>query len=88
MGKEFLTFGDIEIEKNKIFYHKSPIFLKDVDVERILVFKKISPGEKIWKYFLGYLYDDYRVKPLHTMLPKMSIYEKVMMNKLNGCFFD
>ena len=39
MGKEILTFGDIEIEKKKIYHHESPIFLKDVDVE-------ISFGEK------------------------------------------
>ena len=29
MGKEILTFGDIEIEKKYFFFrHKSPIFLK------------------------------------------------------------
>ena len=28
MGKEILTFGDIEIEKNKFCRHKSPIFLR------------------------------------------------------------
>ena len=27
MGKEILTFGDIEIEKNKFYCHKCPIFL-------------------------------------------------------------
>ena len=26
MGKEILTFGDIEIEKNKLYRHKSPNF--------------------------------------------------------------
>ena len=28
MGKEILTLGDNEIEKNKFYCHKSPIFLK------------------------------------------------------------
>ena len=28
MGKEVFTFGDIEIEKNKFYRHKNPIFLK------------------------------------------------------------
>ena len=28
MGKEILTFGDIEIEKNKFYHHKTPISLK------------------------------------------------------------
>ena len=26
MGKEILTFGDIEIEKNKFYCHKTPVF--------------------------------------------------------------
>ena len=28
MGKKVLTFGDIEIEKHKIYRFKSPIFLR------------------------------------------------------------
>ena len=34
MGKEILTFGDIEIEKNKFYGGKIPTFLKDVDIEK------------------------------------------------------
>ena len=30
MSKEALTFGDIEIEKNKFYHHQSPILLKDI----------------------------------------------------------
>ena len=55
MGKENLTFGDIEIE-----------------VHKVLVSNKIYSGEKNCKDFIGYLYDDYEVKPLHMMLPKTS----------------
>ena len=33
MGKEILTFGNIEIERKKNFYHqKSSIFSKDVEI--------------------------------------------------------
>ena len=39
----------------------------------ILVSHKISSGEK---YVIGYLYDDYKIKPLHIMLPKTSGYVK------------
>ena len=28
MDKNTLTFGDIEIEKNKVYLHNNPIFLK------------------------------------------------------------
>ena len=46
MGKEILTFGNIEIEKSKFYRSKTPIFLKDVDIEKVLVSNKISFGEK------------------------------------------
>ena len=52
MGKEILTFGDFEIEKNKFHCHKTSIFLKDVDIENVLVSKNISPGKKNYIYTL------------------------------------
>ena len=70
MREEILTFGNIKIEKNKFYHEKGPI-LEDGDIEKVLVTNKISSGEKNYKYFIGYLYDDYyKVKPLHIMLPK------------------
>ena len=47
MGKEILTFGDIEIEKKKN-HHKSLIFLEyeNVDAEKVLVSKKISSAKR------------------------------------------
>ena len=44
MGKEILTFANIE--KNKFYRNKTPIFLKDVGIEKILVCNKISFGKK------------------------------------------
>ena len=32
MGKETLTLGNIEIEENRLYHYKSPIFKKDVDI--------------------------------------------------------
>ena len=46
MDKEILTFGDIEVEKNKFYHDKSSIFLKDVDIEKVLVSSKIFSGEE------------------------------------------
>ena len=46
MGKEILTFGDIEIKKKIFHWPKSLIFLNDADIERELISKKISSGEK------------------------------------------
>ena len=52
MSKKIITFGDIETEKNKFYHHKSPIFLKDADIEKILVSNKIYSAEKIYKYLI------------------------------------
>ena len=44
--KELLTFDDTEIDKNKFYHYKSPVPLRDLDIEKVLVSNKISFGEK------------------------------------------
>ena len=51
-------------------------FQKDVDIEKVLVSKKIHFDEKTYKYFIGYLHKDHKVTPLYMMLPKRSTYVK------------
>ena len=51
-------------------------FLEDVDIKKLLVSNKISSGKKNYKFFIGYLHDDDKVKSLHIMLPKTSAYLK------------
>ena len=51
-------------------------FKKVVDLEKVLVSNRISFFEKNYKYFIGYLHNDDKVKPLHIMLPKTSTYVK------------
>ena len=87
MGKEILTFGNIEIEKNKFYHHKTPTFLGDVDIKKVLVSKKISFSEKNYKDFIGYLYDNHKVKPLHIMLPKTSAYVKSYDGQTKWMYF-
>ena len=58
MSKEILTFRDMEIDKNKFYFHKSPALLRDVDIEKVLASSKISSGEKNYKYFIGYLHNN------------------------------
>ena len=45
-------------------------------IEKALVSNKIYSGGKNYKYFIGYFYNDHKVKPLHIMLPKTSAYVK------------
>ena len=47
-AKEIFTFGDVEIETSKFYHYKSPIFLKDLYIEKVLVSNKISSGEKAY----------------------------------------
>ena len=87
MGKEVLTFGNIEIEKNKFYRHKTPIFFGNVDIEKVLVSNKISFGEKNCKYFTGYLYNGNKVKPLNMMLPKTSAFVKSYDGQTKWMYF-
>ena len=87
MGKKILTFGDIEVEKNKFYRHKTPVFLGDVDIEKVLVYNKSSFGEKNYKYFIGYFYNDHKVKPSHIMLPKTSAYVRSYDGQTKWMYF-
>ena len=51
-------------------------FLKDIDIEKVLVSNNNSFGEKICKCFIGYMYIDNKSKPLHIMLTKTSTFVK------------
>ena len=76
IGKEIVTFGNIEIEKTIFYLNRTPTFPKDVDIEKVLVSNKISFGEKNCNYFIGYLHNDNKVKPLHIMFIKTSAFIK------------
>ena len=67
----------LKLKKIKFYRHKTPVPLWDVDMKKVLVSNKISCGEKNYKYFIGYLYNDNKSKPLHIMLPQTSAYVKM-----------
>ena len=62
-------------------------FLKDVDIKKVSVSNKISFGEKNYKSFIGYLYDNHEVKPLHVILPKTSTYVKCYGGQTKWMYF-
>ena len=66
MGKGILRFGEIETKRNKFCRNKT----MDVDTEKVLVSNKIYLGEIIYKYFIGYLYNNHKVKSFHIILPE------------------
>ena len=47
MVKETARFGNIKIENNKFYRHKTPIILGDVDIEKVVISNKISFRRKL-----------------------------------------
>ena len=47
MDEKVITFGDTEIENQKFHYHKNPIFLYDADINKTIVYNKVSFGKKV-----------------------------------------
>ena len=47
MNKEILRFVGTEIKKKLFYYHKSPFFEKNVDIEELLVTNKTSSEKKL-----------------------------------------
>ena len=61
--------------------------MKDVDVEKVLVYRKNSSGEKDYKCLIDYLYDDDKVKSLHIMFPKATAHVKSYGGQAKWMYF-
>ena len=61
MGKQIIMLGGNEIKNVNFTAIKIWFFKKDVNIENILISTKICSGEKIHKYFIGYMDDDYKI---------------------------
>ena len=71
MGKEVITFDNIEVEKHKFHQHKSPISIWDVNINKIIVSSKVPFGKNCFKNFRWYHKGDRKVTPLCIILPKV-----------------
>ena len=76
VSKEVIAFGNIEIGKREFHHCKNLILSEDVDIDKMLISSMVSSSEKNYKYFFGYIDDDFKIKPLHIMPPNMSTYVK------------
>ena len=80
-----MKFGDIEIQKQKFHQHKEPISIKNVDINKIVLFNKVSLVKKNLPYFIGYK-DAKKNRPLCISVPKMSTYRKDFDESKHICF--
>ena len=46
MGNGMIKFGDVEVEKHKFHQRKNPISIYDVDIDKIVISKKVSFDKK------------------------------------------
>ena len=76
--------GILKLKKKKDF---TTIFKKYVDIDKLLVSSKISFGEKNYKHFIGYLYKDHKVKPVHIILSKTRTFVKSYGRQTNWIYF-
>ena len=74
LKKTVITFGDIEIEKQKFHQHKRPISIKNININKIVVSNKVSFGKKSFKHLIGY--KDTEIRFLCIFFPKMSAYRR------------
>ena len=74
----------IKLTKYESHQHKSPISIKNVDINKILVSNKFPFGKQDFKYFIGC--KDLKNWPLCILLPKMSA-NKRNFDKTKSIFF-
>ena len=79
MSSQKIKFGDKEVDKKKFYSSKEAIFLDFIDLSKIVVSNKWKINDTIYKYFCGYLNNDF-IQPLCVILPQMSRYIKYFDN--------
>ena len=52
-----------------------------------IIFNKIYSDEENYKYFIGYLYDEYKIMPWYIMLPKSTAYLKCNYGPIKWMYF-
>ena len=76
MGGKNINCNDKKINKSNFYKNKKLFHLDDIDVNKILVYKKEPYGKKSsFKYFIGYS-DNGNIRPLCIRLPQMVGYVK------------
>ena len=73
--------------KNKNFTSIKTYFIKNIDINKIVVSNIVSSGKKGFKYFIGYK-NAKNIKHLWVFHPKMSAYRKDFDETIFMSFFD
>ena len=73
--KEFLYLIIMRFKNINFYYFEHAVGIRKVNIDKIMIYNKVSFGTKEFKYFIQYK-DDKKVKSLCIILPKMNGYLK------------
>ena len=79
-----LVFNDIEVNKKGFYASKKPIPLNLVNLNNIIISKRVKNNNDTSKYFIGYNYED-KLRLLYIILSQMSGYIKYFENGSKTC---
>ena len=72
MDKKTIKFDGTEIEEYEFHQYNSPISIKNIDINKIVVSNKFTFGKQDFEYFIGYK-DNKEIRPLCIFFPEVSI---------------
>ena len=75
MDSTGIKFGDASVDKKEFYSSKHTLFLRDVELDKIVVSNKWKINENTSKYYVGYCKDEL-IRPLCAIMPQMSGYIK------------
>ena len=52
MNKENLAFFDFEIEKHRFHCFKYPLYINNVNIDKIMISNRVCLGKNDFKYFI------------------------------------
>ena len=81
MDKIIIKFDDTEKEEYEFHQHKSPISIKDIDINEIVVSHRLPFCKQDFKYFIGYK-GNKKIRSLSILLPEW-VYLRNFLIKLN-----
>ena len=84
LDKKTIEFDNTRIEKYEFHQYKSPILIKDIDINEIVISNKICFGKQDFKYFIGYKVAK-KIKPLCIFCSRMSMYKRDFFIKMKIC---
>ena len=71
MSKQTLVFNDTDVNKKGFYASKKAITLNLVNVNNLIISKRVKNNNDTSKYFIGYNYED-KIRPLYIVLPQIS----------------